>query len=368
MPISLSSEAPRPRNGISDHPAARDPEKIEAVALRRRNFTGKPFIALTMGDPAGIGAEIILQTLAKPAAKTLADYVIIGDLKVIKKANDILTKRGAPHIADLASLNIVDMRNVRIDGFSFGREAADYGRASIEYIREAFCFVKSGAADGIVTAPINKSSAKKAGFKFPGHTEYLSALSGAKNYAMMLAGGPLRISLVTRHVPLREVFGILTLSEIEKTVKITLKALNEDFGIPRPRVGVCALNPHAGDGGIFGNEEEEIIYPAVSKFRKQGVSGPYPADALFYDAYRGKFDCVICLYHDQGLIPLKMVARDSGVNITLGLGFIRTSPDHGTAFDIAGKGKADSRSMETAVKTAVAMAVNRKRHAFKKRN
>jgi 4-hydroxythreonine-4-phosphate dehydrogenase len=217
----------------------------------------------------------------------------------------------------------------------------------------------------MVTGPINKSSAKKAGLRFPGHTEYLADLAKVKDYVMMLVGGPLRVSLVTRHVPLSKVPGLLTVGDIERTIKITLEALKEDFGIKHPRIGVCALNPHASDGGIFGNEEKRIISPAVNKFRRLGVSGPYPADSLFYDAYHGKFDSVICLYHDQGLIPLKMIARDTGVNVTLGLGFIRTSPDHGTAFDIAGKGLADPSSMETAIRMAAEMALNR-RHAFKK--
>lgn len=330
--------------------------------------SSKPILALTMGDPAGIGAEIILQALAKPSINRLANYIVIGDLSVLEKANHILKKCGIPNLIKPASFDMIDLRNIKMSGFLFGKESVDCGRASIEYISKAFQIVKIGAADGMVTAPINKSAAKKSGFKFPGHTEYLAALSGVEDYVMMLAGGPLRVSLVTRHIPLKKVPGILTQAGIEKTISITLKALRERLGVPRPRVGVCALNPHAADGGIFGNEERDIIYPAVSKFRKDRVRGPYPADALFYDAYHGGFDCVICLYHDQGLIPLKMIARDRGVNITLGLGFIRTSPDHGTAFDIAGRGKADSGSMEMAIKTAAEMAVNRKKYVFKKRN
>ncbi len=330
--------------------------------------SSKPRLALTMGDPAGIGAEIILKALAKPAIKRLANYIVIGDLAILKKAKDILKRHGARPILDLSSLGMVDLHNVPLHSFSFGKERADYGRASIEYIHKAFEFVRTGKADGMVTAPINKSSAKKSGFKFPGHTEYLAALAGTKNYVMMLVGGPLRVSLVTRHVALSKVAGLLTSSDIERTAKISLKALKEDMGINHPRIGVCALNPHASDGGMFGSEEKEIISPPIARLGKAGVSGPYPADALFYDAYHGKFDCVICLYHDQGLIPLKMIARDSGVNITLGLGFIRTSPDHGTAFNIAGSGKADSRSMEMAIKIAADMVHNRRRHAVKKRN
>jgi 4-hydroxythreonine-4-phosphate dehydrogenase len=185
---------------------------------------------------------------------------------------------------------------------------------------------------------------------------------------MMLIGGPLRVSLVTRHIRLSDVSKKLTAKNIGDTIKLTLNALKTDFGIPRPKIGVSALNPHAGDGGMFGDEEERIIAPAVRRFRKFGVRGPFPADSVFYDAYNGRLDCVICLYHDQGLIPLKMIARDNGVNITLGLGFVRTSPDHGTAFDIAGGGKANPSSMEIAIKTAADMVLNRKANALKKRD
>ncbi|MDD5679676.1 MAG: 4-hydroxythreonine-4-phosphate dehydrogenase PdxA [Candidatus Omnitrophica bacterium] len=332
------------------------------------SLSSKPSLVLTMGDPAGIGPEIILKALAKPAVKNLANYIIVGDLKILNKTKSILNKYRIPCLNDLSQINILDLKNVPMSGFCFGKEKAVYGRASIEYIKKAFELIEQGIADGMVTAPINKSAVRKSGFPFPGHTEYLASLAGVKNFVMMLSGGPLKVSLVTRHIRLRDVSEKLTTRDISNTIALTLRALKTDFGITDPRVGVCALNPHASDGGMFGDEEKEIVSPAVRIFRNSGVQGPFPADALFYDAYNGRFDCVICLYHDQGLIPLKMVARDSGVNITLGLGFVRTSPDHGTAFDIAGKGKADPRSMEIAIKTAANMALNRKKDALKKRN
>ena len=332
------------------------------------SLSSKPVLALTMGDPAGIGPEIILKALAKPAVKNLANYIVVGDLKILNKTKDVLEKHHVPCLKDLSGINILDLENVPLSGFSFGEEKAAYGKASIEYIERAFKLVKSGAANGMVTAPINKASARKSGFPFPGHTEYLASLAGTKNFVMMLMGGPLKVSLVTRHIRLSDVSKKLTVKNIGDTVAMTLATLKTDFGIAHPRIGVSALNPHASDGGMFGDEEEKTILPAIRKFRKSGVQGPFPADSIFYDAYNGRFDCVICLYHDQGLIPLKMIARDSGVNITLGLGFVRTSPDHGTAFDIAGKGKADPRSMEIAIKTAARMALNRKKDALKKRN
>ena len=339
----------------------------------------KPIVALSLGDPSGVGPEIILKSLAKPSIRRLASYIIIGDAKVLQKAAVSLGKHCKLFLKELQVISehpvtfkeklyppragyvsLIDLNNVPISSFSFGKEKATYGKASVKYIERAYGFVKTNIADCIVTAPINKSAVQKAGFKFPGHTEYFASLSGTKKFVMMLVGGPLRISLVTRHIPISKVPKHLSFKNIVDTIEITLNALKKDFNIPGPKIGVCALNPHSGEGGIFGKEELKIITPAVRKFRKANVIGPISADALFYDAYRGRFDSVICLYHDQGLIPLKMIARDRGANVTLGLGFVRTSPDHGTAFDIAGKGKADSHSMEMAIKLAVFMAKNRK--------
>jgi len=342
--------------------------------------SSNPIVALTMGDPSGVGPEIICKSLAEPAIGQLASYIIVGDENVLRKTADSLGPSYKSFFKKLQAISestptfekklytsrtrymgILDLKNVPVKSFSFGKEDAVYGKASVEYIEKAFGLVKANIADCIVTAPINKSSVKKAGFKFPGHTEYLAGLSGATRFVMMLAGGPLRISLVTRHIPISEVSRLLTFRNITETIEVTLDALKTDFNIARPRIGVSALNPHSGEGGIFGREEIDIITPAVKKFRKENIVGPISADALFYDAYRGKFDGVICLYHDQGLIPLKMIARDSGVNITLGLKFVRTSPDHGTAFDIAGKGTANPQSIEMAIRLAVSMVKNRKR-------
>jgi len=206
-----------------------------------------------MGDPAGIGPEIILKALANPAVKNLADYIIVGDLKILKKTKDTLDKKRIPCLKDLSRINILDLKNVPISGFSFGREKAVYGKASIEYIKKAFGLISFGAADGMITAPINKSATRKSGFPFPGHTEYLASLAGAKDFVMMLIGGPLKVSLVTRHIRLSDVPKNLTVKNIGGTVAMTLRALKEDFGIAHPRIGVSALNPHASDGGMFGD-------------------------------------------------------------------------------------------------------------------
>ncbi len=323
--------------------------------------SSKTVVAVTMGDPSGIGPEVTLKSLYKRRIRRLAKYIIIGDLKALRKTASTL---GMPLASVVrGEVALLDMHNLPPEGLYFGKENAGYGKASIEYLKKGLDLIRSGAAECIVTAPINKSSAKKSGFGFPGHTEFFESSSKAAKAVMMLVGGPLRVSLVTRHVPFREVASRLKTGDIAETIDITLRSLKRDFGVRKPRIGVCGLNPHAGEGGIFGREEAEIIIPAVRGFRNKGVTGPYPADAIFYSAYKGRFDAVVCLYHDQGLIPLKMIARDTGVNVTLGLGFIRTSPDHGTAFDIAGENKADPGSMEEAIKLAVLMANNRKKHA-----
>lgn len=347
------------------------------------SLSNRPIVAVTMGDPSGIGPEIILKTLAKPSMKRLASFLIVGDFKVLRDASAALEsnhrivfkglrvikpygfKINKRLLSSANRVSVLDLENVPLECFSFGKESALYGKASVEYIKIAYDLARDHIADCIVTAPINKLSLKMSGFKFPGHTEYLASLSKTRRYVMMLVGGPLRVSLVTRHIPLSEVPRQLTTEKIAETIEITLDSLKRDFNILKPKIGVCGLNPHCGEKGIFGNEEAKIIEPAVRKFKKNNVIGPIPSDALFYEAYRGRFDGVICHYHDQGLIPLKMIARDTGVNVTLGLGLIRTSPDHGTAFDIAGKNKADPSSMEEAIRLAVSMAINRKTHAHK---
>jgi len=283
----------------------------------------KPVIAITIGDSAGIGLEIIKKALAhQDNSKAL--FLVIGEKVKCK-----------PGVVSAAS-----------------------GKAAIGCIKTAVDLIKRGKADALVTAPINKEAAGLAGFKFPGHTEYLAYLTGTKKFAMMLAVDKLRVVLATRHIALKDVAKRLNSRQIYDAIILANAALKKYFRIKTPKIAVCALNPHAGENGLFSDEEKRIIMPAIRNAARtiKNITGPMAADALFYRAYRGEFDAEIAMYHDQGLIPLKMAGRDSAVNITLGLPFIRTSPAHGTAFDIAGKGIADPSSMIEAIKLAIKMA------------
>jgi len=239
------------------------------------------------------------------------------------------------------------------------------GRAMLGYIEEAVRMASSGEADAVVTAPITKEAARLAGFKYPGHTEFIAHLTGAKDYLMMLGGvgrRDLKVVLVTIHVPLRDVPSLVTRAAVLKTIRIANGAFIRDLGIKRPRIAVAGLNPHAGEAGMFGEEDKKVIAPAVKKARAEGIDavGPLPPDTVFYRAVRkNEFDCVVCMYHDQGLGPLKLLHFDDGVNATLGLPIVRTSPDHGTAYDIAWKGKASPASLISAIRMAMQMARNR---------
>ena len=242
-----------------------------------------------------------------------------------------------------------------------GRVSAAGGRAAIEAITGAICLALGRRVDAIVTAPISKEAIRAAGSPFPGHTEMLATFTGAKRHAMMLVGGPLRVSLATIHVPLAQVPSLITTRGVREVIELTWDAVRS-FGLRRPKIAVCGLNPHAGEGGMMGDEERRIIAPVVRALAKKGipVSGPYPADTIFFRAARGEFAAVVAMYHDQGLGPLKTLAFDTGVNLTLGLPIIRTSVDHGTAFDIAGKGIASPESLLAAVELAATMARNRR--------
>jgi 4-hydroxythreonine-4-phosphate dehydrogenase len=243
-----------------------------------------------------------------------------------------------------------------------GRATAVGGRAALEAITEAICLALDGRVAGIVTAPISKEAIRAAGSPFPGHTEMLAAFTGARRHAMMLVGGPLRVSLATIHVPLAQVPSLITRRGLREVIDLTWEAVRS-FGIARPAIAVCGLNPHAGEAAMMGNEERRVIGPAVRAAAKRGipVSGPYPADTIFHRAARGEFAAVVAMYHDQGLGPLKTLAFDTGVNLTLGLPIIRTSVDHGTAFDIAGTGVASPESLLAAAELAATMARHRAR-------
>jgi 4-hydroxythreonine-4-phosphate dehydrogenase len=327
-----------------------------------------PLIAITMGDPSGIGPEIMLKTLREPKIKEICRPVVFGDpgaLRLYLKAGDKIT------INELTDLSQTHPLSDQIDVWPLsrlaeqellpGRPTPAGGQAMVNYVVKAVELAQKGAVAAIVTGPINKSLMQQAGYRFEGHTELIAHLTGIKEVVMMLAGARLRVALVTIHCALKEVPSQLNQAKIFRTIEITWQALQRDFGLKRPRLAVAALNPHAGEAGLFGLEEQEQIRPAVEKAQKQGmlVEGPFPADTLFYQAAQGRFDVVVAMYHDQGLIPLKLLHFADGVNITLGLPIIRTSVDHGTAYDITGKDQADPSSLIAAIKMAVKMAENR---------
>ena len=256
---------------------------------------------------------------------------------------------------------ILDPLSTPLGRFTPGLAAAETGAASVNFIEKAVELAQLGCLDGIVTAPINKEAINMAGCRYPGHTELLADLTQAKESGMMIVGGPLRIMFVTTHVAIKELPTLLTQARIEKTIRLAHMALTTLFGVKRPKIGVAALNPHAGEHGLFGNEEARVILPAARTAQAQGIlaSDPLPADTLFGKAAKGQYDGIVALYHDQGLIPLKLVAFGTCVNLTVGLPIIRTSVDHGTAFDIVGKRVADPGSLIEAVTLAARIAQRR---------
>ncbi len=309
--------------------------------------SSKPRVVISMGDPSGIGPEVILKALASPKVRGIADFIVVGDSFILEKMMHRL-KLGFTG-------SFINMDNVRRRAFVYGRSRPDFGRASIEYLDKAMDVIGANDADSLVTAPINKASIIAAGFKgFKGHTEYLAKKSRAESVAMMFVAERLKITLVTRHIALKDVPRRLSQGNIISAIELTSRYLKKFFRISSPRIGVAGLNPHAGENGSFGHEEELVISPAIKTASRQikGVTGPVSPDIVFNAALDGKFDAVISMYHDQALIPFKILYFNTGVNLTLGLPFVRTSPDHGTAFDIAGKGIADPSSMIEAIKLA----------------
>lgn len=308
----------------------------------------KKTLAITIGDPAGIGCEIVLKSLSQLLPSEVFDAFLVGDSPVIESASKLTGLNLSKGV------RLIETGVIKDHNFKKAEASATGGEASASYIKKAVEMALSGDIDAIVTAPISKESLKMAGLKWPGHTEMLAELTDTKEYAMMLCGDKLRVMLVTIHEPLRKVPELLTVDKVLTTIGLAQRACRM-FDIADPKIAVAGLNPHAGEAGLFGKEEIDFIIPAIKQAKKSGlnVTGPYPADTLFYKAYRGDFDIVICMYHDQCLIPLKMVAFERGVNVTVGLPFVRTSPDHGTAYDIAWKGVADPSSMIEAIKLAL---------------
>jgi len=325
-------------------------------------------LALTLGDPAGVGPEIIVKAWSE-LRRGGPPFLAVGDFQALASASaggaSILKKVFAPAEAMDAfqtALPVLDLPlRARVVA---GQPSAAAAPAIIQWIETAVGLALSGAVAGVVTAPIAKAPLYEAGFKFPGHTEFLGELTaaetfeGARGPIMMLIAGDLRVSLVTVHEPLAKVSGLLSVEAIVNAGVVTAQALRRDFGIAKPRLAVAGFNPHGGEGGAIGREEIEIVAPAVRELRELGIeaSGPHPADTLFPEAMRGRYDAAICLYHDQALIPVKMLDFWGGVNVTLGLPIVRTSPDHGTAFDIAGRGLARPDSLIAAIRLADQLA------------
>ncbi|WP_110929623.1 4-hydroxythreonine-4-phosphate dehydrogenase PdxA [Bacillus massiliglaciei] len=325
----------------------------------------KPIIAITMGDAAGVGPEIIAKAFTKEWIFTNCRPVVIGDSSILAKAVEIvgatlkINRMKDLHQAvftdgtiDCLDLELLDRT------LPFGEISKSAGNAAFRYLEKAIELANNKEITAICTAPLNKEALHLAGHQYPGHTEILAELTGTKEYAMMLSAPNLRVIHATTHVGLIKAIESISPERVLKVIRLADQTLKK-AGVQQPRIGVCGINPHAGENGLFGNgEEEEKIIPAISEAASEGIdaAGPLPADTLFFRAARGDFDIVVAMYHDQGHIPIKVMGIESGVNITVGLPIIRTSVDHGTAFDIAGKGIASEESLEEALRQAIKLA------------
>ena len=324
-------------------------------------------IAITMGCPVGIGPEIIVRFLAGASLPEEVRPVVVGDLGVLRRAAAVVGSdvrfaawqpgETGPHDA-VPVLPLSDLG----DDLPWGQPTPETGHAMGRYIEETVRLIRCGVFAAMVTCPIGKAALNAGGYAFPGHTEMLAALCGEAEYAMMMAGSRLRITLVTIHQPLASVAHDISEAAVLRMIRITGRALRDDFGLVTPRLAVAGLNPHGGEGGMFGVEEQQAIFPAVIAAQQEGwsVEGPFPPDTVFHRAAGGAFDAVVCMYHDQGLIPFKLLHFSDGVNVTLGLSIVRTSVDHGTAYDIAGKGLADPASLAAAYALAARISESRR--------
>jgi len=330
----------------------------------------KPLLAITLGDPNGIGPEITLRAVSSARVRRACTPVLVGPERVFRDVRALLNlplrflvAEGEPGREELESFppHVTIVASSDFARVEPGLLRAEAGEAAAAAIRRAVSLALGDVAGGIVTAPIAKIVMQKAGLPFPGHTEFLQQLTGAPDVAMMLVCRALKVGLVTIHEPLRGVPPLLSAELVHRKARLVLEALRRDWLIARPRLAMLGLNPHAGESGMLGREELDVLTPALERLRgeREICDGPFPADAFFARYRAGSWDAVLAMYHDQGLIPLKMLARGKGVNVTAGLPFIRTSPDHGTAFAIAGKGVADPSSMIEAILLAARLASRR---------
>lgn len=322
-------------------------------------------LGLTMGCPVGVGPELVLKLFQTRQE----DVIVVGDPQVLAECADHLGlagnvtpwSPGDPLVANTIPVHCPS--DAEFGNVEWGKPTPETGHAMGRYIEEAVALIQDGDLAGMVTCPITKTALNAGGYHFPGHTEMLAELCHSSEYGMMMAGKSLKVTLVTIHTPLASVASALTVDSVYAIIARTYGALAGDFGYTSPRVAVAGLNPHAGEGGMFGDEETLVIAPAIRRAQKAGmqVTGPYPPDTVFNKAVAGEFDGVVCMYHDQGLIPFKLLHFSDGVNVTFGLPIVRTSVDHGTAYDIAGKGIADPTSLVAACDMARAIVQNRNR-------
>ena len=359
----------------------------------------QPIVAITMGDPSGVGPEVIVKAFDSPGFAEGRLPLVIGDRLPIERAITLVgsSAKVAPVFEPGKNLRAAlaggawagkgaiplwcgpggsGQARLAPEDIAFARPTPAACEAVVSWIRAAAALARAGSIDAVCTCPINKEQLHNQGFVFPGHTEFLQELTGSESVVMMLAGPVLKVALATIHVPLAAVPGLITKELLRQVIRITAGSMSRDFSLESPRVAVCGLNPHCGEAGKFGSEEIETIRPVVEEFEAVGlngaelaprISGPWPADTVFNRAMSGEFDAVIALYHDQGLIPVKLAHFNEAVNVSLGLPIVRTSVDHGTAYDIAGRGVADPGSLIAAVKLAASIALNRRRGRVRSR-
>ncbi len=329
----------------------------------------RPLLAITMGDPAGIGPEIVLKALLHADVYAHARPLVVGDRKTLERAaNWVDATRLAYDVVSQpedgqyqpGTITLLDLQSSPSDGYAIGQVTAEAGRAAVEFVFAACDLAMAKKVDAVVTAPLNKAAMHLAGFKYPGHTELLTERTGADRVSMLLVGPSLRVVHVSTHVSLKEAINRITRKRVDEVIAIAFEAC-QALGIESPRIAVAGLNPHASEGGLFGDEEAREIIPAIEAARQRGlnVSDPQPPDTVFLRASKGEWDIVVAMYHDQGHIPMKLLAFDSGVNVSIGLPILRTSVDHGTAFDIAGTGRASEESMLAAIEVAIQLGASR---------
>lgn len=328
----------------------------------------RPMIAISMGDAAGIGPEIIVKVLQLKKIYSMCCPLLVGEgmtmSEVIRSLNSPLKLRPVKVLdevkGEFGTIDIIDLQNLDRKEVILGQVCKACGRAAMEYIEKAAQLVLQGEVEAIVTAPINKEAIMQAGYGDLGHMAFLTRLTSATEYAAMLVTGSLRVVHLSDHHSLKQACALVTRERILAKLRLTYDSFRQ-WGVTHPRIAVAALNPHAGEGGLFGSEEIEQIAPTVKKAQGLGIDarGPFPADSIFGRAINGEFDVVLAMYHDQGHIPIKVYDFERSVSVALGLPFIRTSVDHGTAFDIAGKGIANSKSLEEAIKIAIRLSEGR---------